>query len=56
MKALDEVVRAGDDLAGALREKQKALLEDCMTARRGVNVPAEGQMREIRKGKIIPCF
>ena len=37
-KALDEVVRAGDELSDTLTEEQKELLEGYMTAQREVNV------------------
>ena len=37
-KALDEVVRAGDELSDTLTEKQKELFEGYMTAQREVNV------------------
>ena len=37
-KALNEVVKAGDELIGTLTEKQKEMFEDYMTAQREVNV------------------
>ena len=37
-KALDEVVRVGDELTESLNEEQKTLFEDYMTAQREVNV------------------
>ena len=37
-KALNEVVKAGDDLIDTLTEKQKEMFEDYMTAQREVNV------------------
>lgn len=37
-KALDEVVRAGDELTDTLTEKQKEMFEDYMAAQREVNV------------------
>ena len=37
-KALDDLVKAGDDLTDTLTEKQKELFEDYMTAQREVNV------------------
>ena len=38
VKALDEVVKAGDALTDSLTEEQKELFEDYMTAQREVNV------------------
>jgi hypothetical protein len=38
VKALDEVVKAGDALTDGLTEKQKELFEDYMTAQREVTV------------------
>lgn len=37
-KALNEVVKAGDELIGTLTEKQKEMFEDYMTAQREANV------------------
>jgi hypothetical protein len=38
VKALDEVVKAGDALTDSLTEEQKELFENYMTAQREVNV------------------
>lgn len=38
VKALDEVVKAGDALTDTLTEEQKEVFEDYMTAQREVNV------------------
>ena len=38
VKALDEVVKAGDALTDTLTEEQKEMFEDYMTAQREVNV------------------
>ena len=37
-KALDDLVKAGDELTNTLTEKQKEMFEDYMTAQREVNV------------------
>ena len=41
VKALDDVVKAGDALTDGLTEKQRELFEDYMTAQREVNVLAD---------------
>ena len=38
VKALDEVVKAGDALTDTLTEEQKEVFEDYMTAQREINV------------------